>query len=68
MTTVLCVHPSSTHLNDQHSQQLYTFDHHQQMNLQNNTQREMTRNSLNHLNEDEHCQICGDLASGWHCG
>ncbi|CAF3834547.1 unnamed protein product [Rotaria sordida] len=20
------------------------------------------------LNEDEHCQICGDLASGWHCG
>ncbi|CAF4005300.1 unnamed protein product [Rotaria sordida] len=20
------------------------------------------------LNEDEHCKICGDLASGWHCG
>ncbi|CAF2727622.1 unnamed protein product [Rotaria sp. Silwood2] len=20
------------------------------------------------LNDDEYCQICGDLASGWHCG
>ncbi|CAF4442586.1 unnamed protein product [Rotaria sp. Silwood2] len=22
----------------------------------------------NNLNNDESCQICGDLASGWHCG
>ena len=22
----------------------------------------------NVMSEDEHCQICGDLASGWHCG
>ena len=22
----------------------------------------------NDLNEEEYCQICGDLASGWHCG
>jgi hypothetical protein len=68
------MHPSSTHLNEQRSQHLYVFDHHQQMNLQNsnNKQRETTIGSSdilsNHLNEDENCQICGDLASGWHCG
>jgi hypothetical protein len=74
MSSVVCMHPSSTHLNEQRSQHLYAFDHHQQMNLQNsnNKQRETTIGSpdilSNHLNEDENCQICGDLASGWHCG
>ncbi len=76
MSTVVYVPALSTDLNDQHSQHLYTFDHHQQMIIENNNhQRRIittTTNSsnqlLNHLNEDEHCQICGDLASGWHCG
>ena len=66
MSAVLCAH-SSEHL--------YTFDYHQQMmipNNNNNKQREITttssNNFSNHLNEDELCQICGDLATGWHCG
>jgi uncharacterized UPF0160 family protein len=75
MSTAVCVPPPSTHLNDQYSQHLYGFDHHQQMMIENNNQRQqqqITTNSpnllSNHFNEDEHCQICGDLASGWHCG
>jgi hypothetical protein len=65
MLAVECVHPSPTRLNDHRSQHLYAFDHHQQMIIQNNSKQ---RETTNHLNEDEHCQICGDLASGWHCG
>jgi hypothetical protein len=76
MSTDMCIPPLSTHLNDQHSQHLYAFDlhHHQHMIMENTNQQRQTTtiNSSNivsnNLNEDEHCQICGDLASGWHCG
>jgi hypothetical protein len=64
MSTVVCV---PTHLNDQHP---YAFDHHQQIIIDNTNQSQQltTINTQNHFNEDDHCQICGDLASGWHCG
>jgi hypothetical protein len=64
MSTILCAHPLSTHSNDQH---LYTFDYHQQMMIENTNQLQQPTTS-SHFNEDDHCQICGDLASGWHCG
>jgi hypothetical protein len=58
-------HSSSSHVNEHYFQYFHPFDHHQQMTIQNNSKQ---RETTNHLNEDEHCQICGDLASGWHCG
>ncbi|CAF1365057.1 unnamed protein product [Rotaria sordida] len=67
-------HSSSVHYNDHHhSQYVYAFDIHQEIIIENNNkEQETTKNSLNILlndmNEYEHCQICGDLASGWHCG
>ncbi len=74
MSTVSCIDLPSIHLKDHRSQHQYTFDdHHQQMIIQNNKQRAMIiKNSpdllSSHFNDDEHCQICGDFASGWHCG
>jgi hypothetical protein len=69
MSTEMNTHSSPTLFNDHYFQYLHPFDHQQQINIQNNKQREMTTNSPIILsNEDEHCQICGDLASGWHCG
>jgi uncharacterized UPF0160 family protein len=74
MSTVVCVSSPLTQLNDQHSQHVYGFDHHQQMIIENTNQQRQTTTTnssnllSNHFNEDEHCQICGDLASGWHCG
>lgn len=64
----------SFHYNNDHSPYICTFDHCEQINNGNNNEQrqEIRRNSqnilLNQSNEDEHCQICGDLASGWHCG
>ncbi|CAF3771316.1 unnamed protein product, partial [Adineta steineri] len=53
-------------------QYLHPFNQHQQINIQNTKYKETTNSSSNllshNLNEDENCQICGDLASGWHCG
>ncbi len=74
MSTITNPHSSSAHFNRHYFPYSYPFDHHQQMVIENNNQQRQitTINSsnqlLNHLNEDEHCQICGDLASGWHCG
>jgi hypothetical protein len=66
MSIVMHVLPPSTDLNDQNCEDVYIFDHQQQMIIENpNQQRQIT---TNHLNEDENCQICGDLSSGWHCG
>ncbi len=66
MSTVVCVPSLSTHLNDH--QHPYAFDHHQQIIPENTNQSQQTNIFSNHFNEDEQCQICGDLASGWHCG
>jgi hypothetical protein len=74
MSTDVNTHSSATHLNDHYFQYLHPFDHHHQINIQNNNNRhrQMTTNLTNifsnNLNEEENCQICGDLASGWHCG
>ena len=76
MSTVVYVPTLSTHSNNQYSQHLYVFDHHHQnMFTENNTHQQETTVATNsailpsdHFNEDEQCQICGDLASGWHCG
>ncbi|CAF2110798.1 unnamed protein product [Rotaria magnacalcarata] len=62
-----------------HCHLVYPLGHCQQATIENsnrdnidNTEEEKTndnRNVLsNDLNDDEHCKICGDLASGWHCG
>jgi NADH:ubiquinone oxidoreductase subunit B-like Fe-S oxidoreductase len=64
MSTVIDVLSSSIDFNDQH---VYSFDHQQQMIIENRNQEEQTT-TTNNVNEDEHCQICGDLSSGWHCG
>jgi hypothetical protein len=67
----MCVPSLTTHFNDQHP---YTFDHHQQIITENTDQSQQTITTdtpnlfSTHFNEEEHCQICGDLASGWHCG
>ena len=63
-------YPSFTDLNDQH---LYLYNHHQPIIVENPnpSQRTLEYSSSTlsaHLNEDDRCQICGDLASGWHCG
>ncbi|CAF0951142.1 unnamed protein product [Rotaria sordida] len=78
MSTSVCVYSSPIRLNDHRSQYLDAFDHYPQIIIENNsnndnsTKEETTKTSRNmlsnDLNEDEHCQICGDLASGWHCG
>jgi hypothetical protein len=65
MSTVVCMPSPLSHLNDQHTQHLYAFDHHQQRQTTTTSSPNLLSNRLN---EDEHCQICGDLASGWHCG
>ena len=65
---------SSTQYNRHFSQYLSPYNHHQQMIIENTSQAQQTTtistpNLLsNHFNEDDHCQICGDVASGWHCG
>ncbi|UJR29912.1 hypothetical protein I4U23_017460 [Adineta vaga] len=70
MSTVGCSDYSSVPFNEQ----LYVFDYrHSYINNEHIKQRDLTTKSSSHLisqnlNEDEHCQICGDLASGWHCG
>jgi len=66
MSRVMHILPPSTHLNDQNSEDVYIFDHQQQMIIENPNQQRQT--TTNHFNEDENCQICGDLSSGWHCG
>ncbi|CAF3484197.1 unnamed protein product [Rotaria sp. Silwood1] len=75
VSALVCVRPPSIRLNDRHSQYLHVCDQYQQIiieNNNNNPKEEMIKNSRNmlsnDLNEDENCQICGDLASGWHCG
>ncbi|UJR29923.1 hypothetical protein I4U23_017470 [Adineta vaga] len=72
MLTVRNSFCSSNHFNDHSFQYLHSFNQHQQMILPNMKHRETTSCSSHlisqNLNEDEHCQICGDLASGWHCG
>jgi len=56
--------------NRNYFQYLPPYNHHQQIIIDNTNQPQQltTINTQNHFNEDEHCQICGDLASGWHCG
>jgi len=66
MSTVCNQHSSSDHCNRHYYQYLHPFDHQQQMIIENTNQQRQT--TTNYFNEDENCQICGDLASGWHCG
>ncbi|CAF4014281.1 unnamed protein product, partial [Adineta steineri] len=73
MSTIACADLPSIALNEYNFHPFYAHtDHQSRMPLQNNKQREITNSSSNllshHLNEDESCQVCGDLASGWHCG
>ncbi len=73
MSTVRNTQSSSNHFNEHCFQYLHPFNHNQQMIIQNNKQRATTITNSpdllsSHFNDDEHCQICGDLASGWHCG
>ncbi|CAF2547101.1 unnamed protein product [Rotaria sp. Silwood2] len=74
-SAVMNAHSSSVHYNDHRSRYVYALDVHQEIIIKNNNDNKeqgTTKNSLNilsnDLNEDEHCQVCGDLASGWHCG
>lgn len=70
MSTIVCVDYPSISFNEEH----YPFDpRHSYMNNEYVKQRDITTKSSSNLisqnsNEDELCQICGDLASGWHCG
>ncbi len=74
MSTAIHPHSSSPHFNRHYFQYLHPFNHHQQIIMENTNQQRQTTTTnssnllSNHFNEDEHCQICGDLASGWHCG
>lgn len=78
MSAMVCVNSSSTHFNDHHPQNLYAYDHpYQHMIIQNNHNNSNIDEELlktnqtilsSDLSEDQYCQICGDLASGWHCG
>ncbi len=75
MSTIINTHSSSTQYNRHFIQYLPPYNHHQQMIIENTNQSQQTTTTTNtpnllsnHLNEEEHCQICGDLASGWHCG
>ncbi|CAF3428033.1 unnamed protein product [Rotaria socialis] len=62
-----------------HCHLVYPLGHCQQTTMENSngdnidsTEGEKTKDNRNvlsnDLNEDEYCKICGDLASGWHCG
>jgi hypothetical protein len=68
MSTIINTHSSSPQYNRHYIQYLPPYNHHQQMITENINQSQQTNIFSNHFNEDEHCQICGDLASGWHCG
>ena len=74
MSTVVCAHLSEIHLNDHHSYHICAINNDQRMMLESNANKddERTKSSSkivsNVMGEDEHCQICGDMASGWHCG
>ncbi|CAF1627206.1 unnamed protein product [Adineta ricciae] len=72
MSTVRNSHYPANYFNEQSYQYAYSFTQHQQMSMPNMKHRETTSSSLNlipqNLSEDEVCQICGDLSSGWHCG
>ena len=53
----------TTYYNDHHCNFVCPLDGHKQIDKKN------SHNIIsNDLNEEEYCQICGDLASGWHCG
>lgn len=63
--------------NEHPSQEFYQFDHRQQIiteknvgigNCKEQKVKDNRTTTFNDINEDEFCQICGDLASGWHCG
>ncbi|CAF1274475.1 unnamed protein product [Adineta ricciae] len=72
MSTVRNSHYPTNYFNEQSYQYAHSFTQHQQMSMPNMKHRETTSSSLNlipqNLSEDEFCQICGDLSSGWHCG
>ncbi|CAF4686168.1 unnamed protein product [Rotaria socialis] len=62
-----------------HCHLVYPLGHCQQTTMENSngdnidsTEGEKTKDNRNvlsnDLNEDEYCKICGDIASGWHCG
>ena len=65
MSTEINTNSSPTHFDDHYFQYLHPFDHHQQREITTSNSQDILSN---HLNDNEHCQICGDLASGWHCG
>ncbi|CAF1350905.1 unnamed protein product [Rotaria sp. Silwood1] len=70
-STLMNEHSSSVHYNDHRSQYVCAFDVHQEI-IENTKQEQETKNYgnilSNDLNDNEQCHICGDLASGWHCG
>ena len=61
MSTVVCVDYSAVPFNEQ----IYVLDQRQSYG---NNQHSSSYGSSQSFNEDEFCQICGDLSSGWHCG
>ncbi|CAF3670563.1 unnamed protein product [Rotaria socialis] len=70
MSTIVYVNSSPTRSNDHYSQYIYAFDHQQSSNknMEQETLEHSRQMISNDLKEDEHCQVCGDLASGWHYG
>jgi len=49
-------------------QQHSHLQHQQMRSSSTTTTASSSTTSSKHFGEDEHCKICGDLASGWHCG
>lgn len=79
MSTIVYINSSTAHSNNHDSSYLYGFDRYQQSNNiqnsdqnQNEEETEMRDDSqtmlTNDLHQDECCQVCGDIASGWHYG
>lgn len=76
MSTILYENTLSNCSNCHDSQTDYQFDHYHNITFENNnnnlseTRIKTNQNiSLDDTNDDEHhCQICGDVASGWHSG
>ena len=71
------VHSASGYYNDRFLRYAQPFEQHDSAMIENNGRRapggilatiKSSQSLTGDLNEDEHCQICGDLASGWHCG
>ena len=64
MSTGQGEYPWGTFLDDQH---LFTYNEPSPIIGENNP-RKKRRSDDHEETDEEFCQICGDIASGWHCG